>query len=160
MPQFDFTHVFWPQLVWLAISFAVLYFGVVRLTLPRLGKVMDARDDQITGDLAVAKAAKETADAVDLRYHAEMAASRDAARKAMADAKMAAAKSAETRLAAAGQQAEAALTAAEVRIAKSVATAEAALNLAAAEGAQAIVAILTGTAPQLDVAQAAVAAHS
>ncbi len=159
MPQFDFTHVFWPQLVWLAISFAVLYFGVVRLTLPRLGKVMDARDDQISGNLAAAKAAKETADEVDTRYHAEMAASRDAARKSIADAKAAAAKSAETRLAAAGQHADAALTAAEVRIAKSVAAAQSALNLAAAEGAQAIVAKLTGTEPKLDVAQAAVAAH-
>ena len=43
MPQFEFGTVFIPQLFWLAVFFVVLYFGIVRLTLPRLGKVMDER---------------------------------------------------------------------------------------------------------------------
>ena len=89
MPQFDFTHVFWPQLAWLAVSFAVLYFGVVRLTLPKLGKVMDDREKSIAGDLATARAAKQTADEIDEAYHAEMNASRDEARAiAIKDAKV------------------------------------------------------------------------
>ena len=159
MPQFDFTHVFWPQLAWLAVSFAVLYFGVVRLTLPKLGKVMDDREKSIAGDLATARAAKQTADEIDEAYHAEMNASRDEARKAIADAKAAAAKSTEAKLAKAGAKAEQVLAEAEVRIADAVAKAEGALALAAAESAQAIVAKLTGVEPKLDAAKASVAAQ-
>ena len=83
MPQFDFANVTWPQLAWLALFFVVLYFGVVRMTLPKLGKVMEQREDKITGDLSAAQAAKETADQVDARYHAEMDASREQARQAI-----------------------------------------------------------------------------
>ncbi len=158
MPQFDFAHVFWPQLAWLAISFALLYFGVVRLTLPKLGKVMDARDNKIAGDIAEAKAAKANADAIDARYHADMAMSRDEARNAIALAKAAAAKSTEARLAVAAQQAEAEIAAAEARIAEAVTKAEGTLRDAAAESAADIVAKLTGKQPKPDAAQAAVAA--
>ena len=92
MPQFDFAHVFWPQLIWLLLSFAVLYFGVVRLTLPRLGKVVDARASQIAGDLAAAKAAKADADAHHLGYQAELEGAREKARGEIAEAKLAAAR--------------------------------------------------------------------
>jgi F-type H+-transporting ATPase subunit b len=159
MPQFDFAHVFWPQVAWLAVFFAVLYFGVVRLTLPKLGKVMSEREDKIAGDLAAAKAAKQVADETDARYHAEMAASRDAARAAIGDAKAKAAKTTEARLADAAAAAEARIGEAEARIAKSVKSAEAALRDAAAESAQAIVAKLTGSEPKLDAAKAAVPAQ-
>lgn len=159
MPQFDFGHVFWPQIAWLAVIFVVLYFGVVRLTLPKLGKVMDAREASISGDLAAAQAAKENADAVDVAYQAEMSTSREAARSAIAEAKANAAKQTEAKLAEAGAKADAALADAEARIAKAVAKAESSLADAAAESAQAIVAKLTGTEPKLDAAKASVAAR-
>jgi F-type H+-transporting ATPase subunit b len=160
MPQFDFAHVLTPQLAWLFVIFAVLYFGVVRMTLPKLGKVMDAREQSISGDLATAQAAKQTADEIDVQYHAEMNASREEARKAIADAKAKAAKSTETKLAKAGAKAEQALSEAEARIADAVAKAEGALATAAAENAQAIVARLTGVEPKLDAAKAVVAAQA
>lgn len=160
MPQFDFGHVFWPQIAWLAITFVVLYFGVVRLTLPKLGNVMDAREASIAGDLAAAKAAKDGADAVDEAYHAAMAKSREAARSAIAEAKTAAAKATEARLAEAGVKSDAALAAAEDRIAKAVAKAEGTLADAAAENARAIVAKLTGAEPALAAAKAAIAAQA
>lgn len=160
MPQFDFATVVWPQLAWLALTFIVLYFGVVRMTLPKLGKVMDAREKSISGDLATAQAAKQAADEIDAQYQAEMNASREEARKAIADAKAKAAKSTETKLAKAGLKAEAALSEAETRIADAVAKAEGALATAAAENAQAIVARLTGVEPKLDAAKAVVAAQA
>lgn len=160
MPQFDFAHVLWPQLAWLAVFFAVLYFGVVRMTLPKLGKVMDAREQSISGDLATAKAAKATADEIDAQYHAEMSRSRDEARSAIAAAKAAAAKSTEASLAKAGAKADEALADAEARIAKAVSKAEGALADAAAESAQAIVAKLTGVEPKLDAAKSAVSARA
>lgn len=159
MPQFDFAHVFWPQVAWLAVFFAVLYFGVVRLTLPKLGKVMGEREDKISGDLSAAKAAKDAADEVDARYHADMNASREDARKAIADAKAKAAKASEKSLAKATASAEAELAEAEARIAAAVDAAQGALRDAAAESAQAIVAKLTGGEPTLDAAKASVAAH-
>jgi F-type H+-transporting ATPase subunit b len=159
MPQFDFAHVFWPQLVWLALFFAVLYFGVVRLTLPKLGKVMTEREDRIAGDIASAKAAKEAADEVDARYHTDMAASRDQARLAIAEAKDQAARNSQARLAEVNAAAEGQLAEAEARIAKSVKAAQAALHDAAAESAQAIVAKLTGIEPKLDAAKQSVSAH-
>ena len=159
MPQFDFGNVFWPQIAWLAVIFMVLYFGVVRLTLPKLGKVMDTREASIAGDLAAAKAAKESADAVDESYHAEMNASREAARGTIAEAKAAAAKATEVQLAKAGTKSDTALAAAEARIAKAVTKAEAEIAAAAATSAQAIVAKLTGVTPGIDAAKASVAAR-
>jgi F-type H+-transporting ATPase subunit b len=159
MPQFDFANVAWPQLAWLALFFIVLYFGVVRMTLPKLGKVMEQREDKIAGDLSAAQAAKETADQVDARYHAEMDASREQARQAIAAAKADAAKASEARLATAASAADAEIAAAEARIAKASAKAEGALRDAAAESAQAIVAKLTGVEPKLDAAKQSVAAQ-
>jgi F-type H+-transporting ATPase subunit b len=159
MPQFDFAHVFWPQVAWLAVFFAVLYFGVVRLTLPKLGKVMGEREDKISGDLSAAKAAKDAADEVDARYHAEMDASREEARKAIAAAKADAAKASEKSLAKAAVASEKQIADAEARIAQAVDKAQEALRDAAAESAQAIVARLTGAEPKLDAAKASVAAH-
>ncbi|WEK47295.1 MAG: ATPase [Candidatus Andeanibacterium colombiense] len=147
MPQFDFAHVFWPQVAWLAVFFVVLYFGVVRLTLPKLDKVMGQREDKIGGDLDVARASKDQADAIQAAYEAELAAARDAARLAISDAKADAAKASEKRLATAGEKADKLLADAEGRIAGAVAAAEQSLRDAAAEGAQAIVARLTGATP-------------
>ncbi len=159
MPQFDFANVTWPQLVWLALFFVVLYFGVVRQTLPKLGKVMQQREDTISGDLSAAKAAKEAADEVDARYHADMNASREQARQAMAAAKAEAAKTSDARLAKAANAADAELAKAEARIAKAVEAAQGKLADAAAESAQAIVAKLTGVEPKLDAAKQSVAAQ-
>lgn len=159
MPQFDFANVTWPQLVWLALFFIVLYFGVVRMTLPKLGRVMEQREDKISGDLNAAHAAKETADQVDARYHAEMDASREQARQAITAAKVEAAKASEARLATAASAADAEIAAAEARIAAASAKAEGALRDAAAESAQAIVAKLTGVEPALDAAKQSVAAQ-
>lgn len=159
MPQFDFAHVFWPQLAWLALFFAVLYFGVVRLTLPKLGRVIGEREDRISGDLVAAKAAKAAADEVIELYQSELNASRDAARASIAAAKVGAAKASEVRLSAATAAAERQISEAEGRIASAVAAAEDALRNVAAESAQAIVARLTGGKLAIAAARAQVDAR-
>ena len=158
MPQFDFARVFFPQVAWLAICFLVLYFGVVRFTLPKLGRVMNAREDRISGDLAAARAAKDAADAAASAYHAELAQARDHARHAIADAKLSAAQAGEGRLHAASAEVAAQATLAETRIAAAVADAQAAIRDIAADGAVAIVARLTGAEADSADAQARVAA--
>lgn len=159
MPQFDFARVFWPQIAWLAVFFAILYFGVVRFTLPKLGKVMNAREDAITGDLAAARLAKDSADAAAEAYRHDIALAHEEARKVIADAKARAVADSETKLARADDAAHGLIADAETRIAKAVGDAHEALRDVAAESAREIVGKLTGAEPTLAAAKKLVAAR-
>jgi F-type H+-transporting ATPase subunit b len=155
MPQFDFTHVFWPQVVWLAVFFAVLYFGVVRLTLPKLGRTMAAREDKMTGDITIAETAKAEADRIAADYDAGVAAAQDAARGKLAAARLKATASIEKKLAttnealaALGAEAQASLDAARARALVEI-------EAVAGDTAADIVEKLTGRRPDVNVANAA-----
>ena len=63
MPQFDHTF-FVSQLVWLAITFTVLYLVLSRIALPRLAEVMDQRSSRLAADLDRAESLRREADAV------------------------------------------------------------------------------------------------
>ncbi len=97
MPQFDPGN-FAPQLAWLAITFAILYFAIVRPTLPKVARVIDEREGRVRGDLDAAEAAKGEADAIRGRYDEGMAAARKAAQAEVGAARDVAAKAAEARL--------------------------------------------------------------
>jgi len=159
MPQFDFAHVVWPQLIWLAIFFAILYFGIVVPTLPKLGRVMDAREKQMTGDLALAEQAKMEADRLAADYDAGVATAQESARAQLLAARAAAAKKVEGRLADANRAIDAKMSAAEAALEASRASALAEIEAVAAEATAAIVEKLTGSRPaDADAAQAARAA--
>ena len=158
MPQFDFASNFLPQVVWLAILFAILYFVVVRATLPRLGKVMQEREDKVMGDLKLAETAKAESDGVAEAYHAELRKAQEEARTLLGSARSDAQKSIEARLheidaAIAGKldAAQASLDAARNRAAGEV-------QAIAADAAGSIVERLTGVRPAEDQAKAAAAA--
>lgn len=97
MPQFDVAN-FLPQLAWLALVFAVLYFFVVRPTLPKVGRVIDQREALVAKDLDVAEAAKGEAETIRARYDEGMAAAREAAQAEVARAKAEAARGVEGRM--------------------------------------------------------------
>ncbi len=54
-----------PQLIWLLITFGILYLLMVYVALPRIGAVIDARADRIAKDLAQAETfRRETEEAI------------------------------------------------------------------------------------------------
>ena len=63
MPQLDIS-TFPPQLVWLLITFAVLYLVVWKVALPRIVDVRETRQRRIEDDLGKAEALREEAETV------------------------------------------------------------------------------------------------
>lgn len=75
MPQLDLA-TFPTQLVWLAITFLVLYVVMVTVGLPRVGGIIDARRARIEGDLEKAGQMKSEAEAVIAAYDKALAEAR------------------------------------------------------------------------------------
>ena len=73
------------QLVSLVIAFAALYLIVSKLALPRVGAVIDERQDTIDGDLAAAQKLKDESDSALKAYESELAAARSRAQAIGAD---------------------------------------------------------------------------
>jgi F-type H+-transporting ATPase subunit b len=67
------------QLVSLVIAFAALYLIVSRIALPRVGSVIDQRQNTIDGDLADAQKLKDQSDSALKAYENELAAARSRA---------------------------------------------------------------------------------
>jgi len=142
MPQFDFANVFWSQLFWLAITFAILY-----LTLPKLGRVMEDRETKVKGDLDQAEAAKASADDLEAAHVATLGKARDTARGSVAEAKAEAAKAIDKKVKAADKRAETKLVKAQTEIDTARNKALGQIEAVAAENATAIVDKLTGAKP-------------
>ncbi|HEV2676591.1 MAG TPA: F0F1 ATP synthase subunit B' [Aliidongia sp.] len=75
MPQLDPTS-FSPQLIWLAITFVVLFFLMAKVALPRVGAAIDRRKVQIDGDLDRATKLKAEIDIVIQAYERALAEAR------------------------------------------------------------------------------------
>ena len=67
------------QLVSLLIAFVALYLIVSRIALPRVGSVLDERQNKIEGDLADAQKLKDQSDSALKAYENELAAARSRA---------------------------------------------------------------------------------
>jgi F-type H+-transporting ATPase subunit b len=156
MPQFDFATVFWPQLIWLTIIFSILFFGIVLPTLPKLGRVMDAREDKVRGDISAAEAAKVEADQRQSDNVANLAKAQEEARQALADAKAKAANNIEKKLAAANAKISEKLSADQAQLASARSKAMAEISSVAQDSAADIVQKLTGVRPNASAVQSAV----
>jgi F-type H+-transporting ATPase subunit b len=132
------------QLVWLAAIFVVLYFAIVRPTLPKVGKVIDERESRVAGDLNAAESAKGEADAIRARYDDGMAAARDAAQAEVAASQAEAARRSEARMAELAGVLDAKAAEAATRLAAARASARAALAATTTELTGAAVTRLTG----------------
>ena len=155
-PPFN-KETFASQMFWLVVFFVALYVIISKLAIPRLGGIIEARNQRIDGDLAEAKKLKDQSDAAIAAYEKSLA---DARARAQALA-------GETRdklnaeANAARHELEAELN---VKLAKAEETIAATKSAAmlnvqgiAADTASTIVERLLGTAPSGSAVQAAVA---
>src|SRR3984893_12536397 len=154
-PPFD-SSTFASQLVSLLIAFVALYLIVSRIALPRVGSVMDARQNEIEGDLAAAEKLKDEADAALKAYESDLAAARSRAqaignetREKLNAASEAERKTLEERL-------SAKLADAEKQIAATRESAMSNVRGIAADAAGAIVQQLTGVLPDGNTVNSAV----
>ena len=78
-PPFEFEHLSLRSWCRWLIAFVALYLIVSRIALPRVGSVIDARQNAIEGDLAAAQKLKDESDAALKAYETELAAARSRA---------------------------------------------------------------------------------
>lgn len=78
MPQLD-PSSFGSQLFWLAVCFGLMFMLMAFVALPRIGKTLAARQDQLDGDLAEAEKLREQAEAALLAYEEALAEARSKA---------------------------------------------------------------------------------
>lgn len=156
-PPFQ-KETFASQLVSFAIAFALLYFIVSKIALPRVGSLLAARQGVIENDLAQAQKLKDESDAALAAYESELAAARQRAQSIGAETreKLNAA-SEQERKQLEGQLSQK-LAEAEKTIDATRQTAMGNVRSIAADAAAAIVQRLTGTSPDSKSVESAVAA--
>jgi F-type H+-transporting ATPase subunit b len=146
MPQLDY-HTFVPQLVWLAITFIVLYILMSRLALPKVRAAIEGRRHHLEGDLARAAALKQEAEAAFAAYQKALAEARAAAQDTLRQTgEKLAAEAAERQQQLAAKLAEQ-IEAAEARIQAGKEQALSEIRSIAAEVGGAVVEKLTGAPP-------------
>jgi F-type H+-transporting ATPase subunit b len=79
-PPFD-SNTFASQVLWLAITFAALYFLMSRLALPRVASILETRAGRIASDLAEAQRLKTETEQAIATYEASLAEARSKAQK-------------------------------------------------------------------------------
>jgi F-type H+-transporting ATPase subunit b len=135
------------QLVSLVIAFVALYLIVSRIALPRVGSLLDARQNAIEGDLAAAQKLKDESDSALKAYESELAAARSRAQAISSETREKLNAAAEAQRKTLEDQLSVKLADAEKTIASTREAAMSNVRGIAAEAAAAIVQRLTGIMP-------------
>ncbi|RYE07884.1 MAG: ATP F0F1 synthase subunit B [Hyphomicrobiales bacterium] len=154
-PPFD-PSTFSTQLIWLAITFAVLYFMLSRVALPRIGGIIDARKARIEGDLKEAERLRQETDKAVVAYETALAEARKDASKIAEDTRQSIRDDIDGKRKVVEADLGARMSEADARIQASKSVALGSVEAIAAETAQALVAQLGGGATEAE-ALAAVA---
>uniref|UniRef100_UPI0035CC0E99 F0F1 ATP synthase subunit B family protein n=1 Tax=uncultured Sphingomonas sp. TaxID=158754 RepID=UPI0035CC0E99 len=134
------------QLFWLAIVFALIYFGIGKAMVPKIEATIDDRKSRIDGDLAAAEAARATALASERDYQAGLDSARSKATAATGAAKLRATASTEAKLKTSDAALHDQLHAATTRIEGSKTQALADIEVATTDAVEQILAKLSGVA--------------
>lgn len=148
----DFT----PQLIWLAITFGLLYVIMSRIALPRIGEVIEERRDRIQRDLDAAARLKNETDKALAAYEQALADARGNAHAIAKDTRERLASEVDQERARVEAQINAKLAEAETRITATKDKALKSVGDIATETAQAVIARLLGQNVSADEIKAAV----
>ena len=155
LPQFEFQHWF-GQIVWLILLFAILYWLMAKVFVPRLRSVIDQRAATISDAVSAARQVQAEAAGQAEAAKAEVEAARASSRSMAAAAKARVIEQANTRAAAEEAVVNARIAEAETAIGKTRDAAMTNVASIASDTAAAIVERLTGKAPTGAEAAAAV----
>jgi F-type H+-transporting ATPase subunit b len=144
-PPFDSTH-FASQLIWLAITFGLLYLLMSKIALPRVAGILKDRGDKIASDLAAAKAAQAQAEAAQVEHDKTLAEAKAKAQAVGQDAHQALAAESDIKRKALEADLNAKLATADAQIAEMKARAMANVDGIAKEAAASIIEQITGKA--------------
>ncbi|MFM1813831.1 MAG: hypothetical protein RLZ98_526 [Pseudomonadota bacterium] len=143
LPQLN-PAVFAPQLIWLAISFAALFFIMSKIALPRIGQVIDERRRRIQRDLDEAERLKGETEKALAAYEEALAEARAKAHKIASETRDSLGREVEAKRQDVERQIADKLVDAERRIAETKAGALSQVNDIAVTTAQAVVSKLIG----------------
>jgi len=144
------------QLVWLAITFVVLYALVAKFALPRVGGIFAARRERVEADMEQARLLREEADAALTAYEKALADAHSRGQGIASETHSRLTTEGETRRKGLEAELNAKLAEAEKAITATKQSAMANVRSIAAEAAAAIVERLIGTAPAEPAVAAAV----
>jgi F-type H+-transporting ATPase subunit b len=149
-----------PQLIWLLLTFGVLYLLMVWIALPRIGAVIETRAAHIAADLASAdKLRRETEEAI-AAYEQALAEAKQKAHAIVEEGRAKLKAESDAERAKLDKELAAKAAEAEARIEKAKASAMKEVNAVAADVASDIVHRLIGTAPaKADIEKAVSAAR-
>ena len=155
-PPFQ-SDTFPSQLVWLAITFVLLYVLMAKLALPRVGSIIEGRQKRIEDDLADASRLKGESDAAVAAYEKALADARNRAQGIANETRERHAAEAEARRKTLESELNAKLTEAEKTIAATKQAAMGNVRGIAEDATRAIVERLIGETPNEKIVAAAVA---
>jgi F-type H+-transporting ATPase subunit b len=142
-PPLDPNH-FAPQIIWLAITFAMLYWLLSKVALPRIGEVIEERRDRIQRDIDAAEALKAEMEKAIADYEQSLSEARTKASGIARDTREKLAAQTDKKRHESEAQVNAKIAEAESRISTMKANALSSVNDIASETASAIVSKLIG----------------
>ena len=147
LPQLNID-TFAPQVVWLVITFIVLYVLMSNVALPRIGDVLEERQNKIDDNLAKAEELKAQGEAACATYEKSLSDARSNAQAAIREVKDSAAAEAATRQSALNEKLQAQISVSEQAITKARDEALSGIKDIAIDVASSVVEKLIGEAPQ------------
>lgn len=146
LPQLD-ASTYSEQVVWLVITFVILYVLMAKVALPRIGDVLEERQNKIDDQLAKAEELNAQAEQAREAYEASLADARSKAHEAIREVKDKAASEAAERQGALNEKLQAQIKESEAAITKARDEALTGIKDVASDVASGVVEKLVGDAP-------------